>query len=80
MSIGISKEQMENEYNYYHNQKDLSRKLEEIKKQYEKMNDHSRKIIKFEGDLSDEGREESGKMQGRLQMLKLICEVFEVDI
>jgi len=55
-------------------------KFKTIEKEFEKMNAHSRAIIKFEGEDSKEGIEEAGRIQGRTDMLKLFAELSSYDL
>jgi viroplasmin and RNaseH domain-containing protein len=80
MSIGINKDGMEEAGYAIQYNREIEEKFKIIAEQFENMNSHSRKIINFEGELSTEGIQETGRMQGRLDMLKLIYEAFGVDI
>jgi hypothetical protein len=76
----INTDGMDDAYYGMRHREDTKRQIEELNKQFEKMNNHSKNIIKFEGELSLEGSKESGRIQGRIDMLKLVCEVFKIDI
>jgi len=80
MSIGINKDGMEEAGYAIRDNKEIEGKLKKIGQHFEKMNNHSRSIIKFEGELSSEGLKESGRIQGRLEMLKLISEEFGIEL
>jgi hypothetical protein len=58
----------------------IKTKFNIISEKMEKMNEHSRSIMRFEGEDSIEGLQESGKIQGRLDMLKLFAELSNYDL
>ena len=77
MSTGISKDEMEAAGQILETKNTVDVNLKTIEKWFEKMNNHSKKIINFEGEESKEGIMESGRIQGRLDMLKLFHDVFK---
>jgi hypothetical protein len=58
----------------------IKTKFNIISEKMEKMNEYSRSIMRFEGEDSIEGLQESGKIQGRLDMLKLFAELSNYDL